>query len=89
MGVALWRRAAVATATPIEDEVIPRAEAGCWYRIEVFGRPRAPWRRTPTDAMVDAISLGLSSYDESQRQHYLAVPVDMRVRHIKDEMQGP
>lgn len=89
MGVALWRRAAADTASPEVEDGMPVAERGCWYRIEVFGRPRSPWRQTPSDALVDAIRLSLASYDESERKHFLAVPVDMRVRHLKDEMQGP
>ena len=56
---------------------LPPALTGCRYRIEVFGKPRAPWRVTPTIAMQDAIDLDLASWDASTREHYLAVPVDM------------
>lgn len=54
--------------------------AGCHYRIEVFGEARSPWRPSPAEAMEDAICLGLASWDEGAHEYYLAVPVDMAVR---------
>lgn len=47
------------------------------YRIAVFGQPRSPWRSSIDEAMADAISLGLASYDHSEREWFLAVPVDL------------
>jgi len=52
------------------------------YRIEVFGEPRAPWRSTVAQAIDDAISLGLASYDEERDEHYLAVPVALVSRPL-------
>jgi hypothetical protein len=45
------------------------------YRVTVFDEPRGEWRDTFDDAKDDAIAAGLASYDESQREYYLAVPV--------------
>jgi hypothetical protein len=50
------------------------------YRVAVFGRPRAPWRATTQEAKLDAIKLGLASWDDSRREHFLAVPVDIERR---------
>lgn len=79
MGAALWRRAALAEAQPATPDYLPPALPGCLYRIEVFGEPRAPWRSSPTGAMRDAIRLDLASWDEIRQEHFLAVPVDMRI----------
>ena len=82
MGVALWRRSVESEdepAPPTDFGYLPPPMPGCRYRIEVMGEPRAPWRSTPAEAMVDAIALDLANWDETTREHYLAVPVDMRV----------
>lgn len=78
MGAALWRRE---ISAPLESETEwSRAVARRWrYRIEVFGRARAPWRNSAAEAMADAIRLDLASWDEERQEHFLAVPVDMRV----------
>ena len=47
------------------------------FRVIVFGRPRAPWRDTRKEAMQDAIDLELASYDRSQHEWFLAVPVEI------------
>ncbi|MYL98713.1 hypothetical protein GR702_13165 [Novosphingobium sp. FGD1] len=52
------------------------------YRIAVFGQPRSPWRASIDEAMADAIELNLASWDESEREWFLAVPVDL-VRKAK------
>lgn len=81
MGAALWRHADERLAEPEpEPASIWTAGPGCRFRIEVFGRPRAPWRSTPEEAMQDAIRLDLASWDESRKEYFLAVPVDMNVR---------
>lgn len=79
MGVALWRSVTDQPATDELADYLPPAWPGCRYRIEVFGEPRAAWRRSPADAMADAIELDLANWDASRREHYLAVPVAMRV----------
>lgn len=80
MGAALWRGVA-ATIAPTPEQPACAKSPGCRYRIEVFGQPRAPWRASPAEAMADAVRLDLTSWDESRQEHYLAVPVDMRVRY--------
>ena len=85
MGAALWRRAADEAEPAAHLDYLPASTPGCLYRIEVFGEGRAPWRRSVADAMADAIRLELASWDASLRQHYLAVPVDMRV--LKPEVR--
>jgi len=52
------------------------------YRIRVFGKPRAPWRATSDEAMQDAIALELASWDGSEREWFLAVPVEMKARKV-------
>jgi len=47
------------------------------YQIAVFGQPRSPWRSSIDEAMADAIALDLASWDESEREWFLAVPVDL------------
>lgn len=77
MGAALWRRELSAAELAPE---IPLSVQRRWrYRIEVFGEARAPWRYSAAEAMADAIRLDLTSWDEERQEHYLAVPVDMRV----------
>ena len=73
-------RLALAEVAP---EPLPGARI-CRYRIEVFGTPRAPWRATASAALADAVALGLASWDQAQQEHFLAVPVDMRVDHLSD-----
>ncbi len=53
------------------------------YRIEVFGQARAPWRETPAEAFADAIALGLASWDDERREHFIAVPVEMRLLDLR------
>jgi hypothetical protein len=50
------------------------------YRIAVFGRPRSPWRDSLDEAMADAVSLELASWDASRREWFLAVPVGLETR---------
>ena len=45
------------------------------YRVTVFDEPRGRWRKTYEEAKDDAITAGLASYDESEGQYFLAVPV--------------
>lgn len=71
MGVALWRREEV-------DAVSTASVVGARFRLTVFGKPRAPWRASYREAEEDAIALGLASWDANQREHFLAVPVDVR-----------
>ncbi|GEM_PF-3238772 len=47
------------------------------YRIAVFGRPRSPWRSSIDQAVADAIELKLASWDKSEREWFLAVPVEL------------
>lgn len=47
------------------------------YRVTVFDEPRGPWRDTFDHAKDDAIAAGLASYDESEGEYYLAVPVSI------------
>ena len=47
------------------------------YRIAVFGQPRSPWRSSIDEAIADAVELELASWDESKREWFLAVPVDL------------
>lgn len=54
------------------------------FRIATLGKPRAPWRDSQEAAMNDAIRLNLASWDQSKRQHFLAVPVEMQRRGRKD-----
>lgn len=80
MGVALWKRGEDdRPATPTGLDYLPPAIPGCFYRIEVAGEARSPWRPSPAEAMADAIGLDLANWDETTREHYLAVPVDMRI----------
>jgi len=50
------------------------------FRLCVFDDPRAPWRESAAEAKQDAIRLGLASWDESEREHFLAVPVRIERR---------
>ncbi|WP_341207260.1 hypothetical protein [uncultured Sphingomonas sp.] len=50
--------------------------------MTVFGQPRGEWRPLPQLAFDDAIALGLASYDDERREHYLAVPVEIEKREI-------
>lgn len=60
----------------------PPPEPRDQFRIAVFGEPRTPWRATRDAAMVDAIREGLASWDESKREHFLAVPAAMQRREV-------
>lgn len=55
------------------------------YRVEVFGVARTPWRTSFTDAMADAIALDLATWDAEAGEHFLAVPVDMKVEIVTGE----
>jgi hypothetical protein len=77
MGVALWRRDAEPASLPLPIVV----QSNVRYRIEVFGEARAPWRATAGQAMLDAIRLDLANWDDARQEHFLAVPVDLRVDH--------
>jgi hypothetical protein len=85
MGAALWRGALADTAITALPAHLPPGERGCRYQITVFDRPRTPWRTTPAEAMADAISLELASWDESRKEHFLAVPVSMKVWKLVNE----
>ncbi|MBX9816061.1 MAG: hypothetical protein K2X76_15290 [Sphingomonas sp.] len=50
------------------------------FRVMVFDEPRGPWRASRHEAMRDAIRAGLASWDQERREHYLAVPVEIRSR---------
>lgn len=80
MGVALWRQSSPDADRRAVPDYVPPPQPGCLYRIETFGEPRSTWRTSPAEAMADAIALDLASWDEVRQQHFLAVPVDMRVR---------
>lgn len=71
-----WRNRFGQFAKPQPAPPEPRDE----FRIAVFDEPKTPWRATKQAAMTDAIRLGLASWDESKREHYLAVPVSMKRR---------
>jgi len=58
------------------------------YRIAVFGKPRAPWRATSDEAMADAIALELASWDASEREWFLAVPVGLQSRKVPMSASG-
>lgn len=53
-----------------------------WYRVavELPGRvrPRGLWRTHYDHAMQDAIDMGLTAFDRSAREHYLAVPASIQ-----------
>lgn len=55
------------------------------YRIAVFGRPRSPWRTSIDEAIADAIELELASWDASEGEWFLAVPVEMEVHRTRRE----
>jgi hypothetical protein len=48
----------------------------------VFDDPRGEWRDNYQHALDDAIGAGLASYDESRREHYLAVPVSIEKQKL-------
>ena len=82
MGVALWHRVRV---EDLEDSR-PLPSPGVRFRhcITVFGEQRAPWRNSVAHAVEDAIALELASWDESQKQHFLAVPVAIKTEKVTD-----
>lgn len=45
------------------------------YRISVFGRPRTGWRDTFDEALQDAVTSELASWDGERQEWFLAVPV--------------
>lgn len=81
MGRAVWRRLA-------EEELpgvpLPRPGVRFRYCVTVFGEQRAPWRDSVAEAVDDAIGLELASWDAVERQHFLAVPVDIRTEKVSD-----
>lgn len=81
MGRAVWRR--------VIDEELPEAplpSPGIRFRhcVTVFGEQRAPWRDSVAEAVDDAIALELASWDPSEGQHFLAVPVDIKTEKVRD-----
>lgn len=50
--------------------------------MTVFDEPRGLWRPTAQEAFDDAIVLGLASYDDERREHYLAVPAGIEKRKV-------
>ncbi len=81
MGAALWRQARVQEGV---DRPLPAPGVRFRYCITVFGEQRAPWRDSAAHAIDDAISLELASWDESQQQHFLAVPVGIKTEKVRD-----
>jgi hypothetical protein len=80
MGAALWRRV---RAEEFEaTRPLPAPGIRFRYCITVFGELRGPWRDTAAQAIDDAITLELASWDESQKQHFLAVPVGLKVEKV-------
>lgn len=66
-------------ANRLERIHAPASFSRARFRLTVFGKPRegAPWRATKDEVLLDAIRLGLASWDASQREHFLAVPVEI------------
>ena len=80
MGVALWKRGEDdRPATPTGLDYLPPAIPGCFYRIEVAGEARSPWRPSPAEAMADAIGLDLANWGGGGGGGWGGVPVDMRI----------
>ncbi|PNU02617.1 hypothetical protein A8V01_08955 [Novosphingobium guangzhouense] len=50
------------------------------YRVRVFGKPRAPWRRVKKQAQQDALELGLGSFDEWGK-FFVSVPGEIEELH--------
>jgi hypothetical protein len=82
MGAALWRS--------VRDEELPEfaplPAQGIRFRhcVVVFGEQRAPWRDSVHEALDDAIALELASWDPSEQQHFLAVPVEIKTEKVRD-----
>ncbi len=68
------RRGQFAKAVPTPPPMLK------WWRLKVFEEPRGPWLESQDQMMDFAVRQGLASWDESKREHYLAVPVGMIVR---------
>lgn len=81
MGLAVWRRG-------LEDDrpEVPLPSAGIRFRhcVTVFGEQRAPWRDSVAEAVDDAITLELASWDATEGRHFLAVPVDIKTERMSD-----
>ena len=50
------------------------------YRVTVFREPRAPWRDSFAEAKWDAIQQELASWDDTAKEHFIAVPVAIERR---------
>lgn len=79
MGAALWRRV---RADELDENPLPSAGIRFRHCITVFGEQRGPWRDSVAQALDDAIELELASWDESQKQHFLAVPVGLKTEKV-------
>jgi hypothetical protein len=55
------------------------------YRVCVFNEPRGVWRNSFQAAKGDAIRADLASYDETQREYFLAVPVRIEKKDFPDD----
>lgn len=52
----------------------------CWYRVEMFGEPKAPWRPTKKQAERDASNLCLGEYDDWGK-FYVTAPASIEWVH--------
>ena len=50
------------------------------FRVRTLTGPRSDWLDTYQAAHDEAVRLGLASFDQSRREHYLAVPVSIESR---------
>lgn len=75
MGVALHRRVFEAVSA------VPATGSGFGprYRIAVLGSPKTAWRCSSSEAMADAVDMGLASWDAVARAHFLAIPIEMEI----------
>lgn len=63
------RRGRFAVAEPVPPPVLD------WWRLTVFGDPRSGWLESRDQVLDFAVRAGLANWDESKREHYLAVPL--------------
>lgn len=68
------RRGQFAKAVPAPPPMLE------WFRLKVFDEPRGPWLESREQVMAYAVKHDLASWDQSKREHYLAVPVGMERR---------
>lgn len=80
MGAALWQR--MREEEPAAGRPLPTAGIRFRHCITVFGEQRGPWRDSVAHALDDAIALELASWDESQKQYFLAVPVGLKTEKV-------